>query len=430
MTEPIGGPSAEWLTDPALHQCWARVLSRFEMAGLEAVGHVRVATPDRASRLAVSGLLGRTVTSKTVQIDLAALDARLKERSGFGGLAAVLTLLNGQAPRSRPAERDAAFQARERPLILAESLGDDVPGAGPWVADWVADLRRSGLLTNRPHAEDAVRQAIGVLTELVTTKDEHPPCSRVELAARFLGDAHGLDADRLSQQLVTRGLAAASGRRPPSSSREREDLWRLYGVEPDLVSRTCLVWRIGAVGKSATAGRINAAAEAGDPIHLTEWDLRRIESCVSTVRNVLICENPRVLEAVAEHQVPEWAVVSISGEPNLVSDRVLMMLASADAALHYHGDFDWPGIGIANRVIERTGARPWRYSAQDYVDNVRADAPELSGLPIVPSWDQELGAAMRTRHRALHEESTLPALIDSLTPGSPSSPVPKPQASA
>jgi Protein of unknown function C-terminus (DUF2399) len=35
------------------------------------------------------------------------------------------------------------------------------------------------------------------------------------------------------------------------------------------------------------------------------------------------------------------------------------MLLLARSAVRYRGDFDWPGIAIARRVIER-GARPWR----------------------------------------------------------------------
>ena len=411
-----------WLTDPALEPCWERVRARFEKAGLEAAGRVKVATPDRAARRAVGGLLGRTVTGAAAQVDLAALDARLRERSGVGGLSAVLTALSGRPPVSRPAERAAASLAREAPLELAGSLAE-VPGVGPWVDDWVAGLRRDGLLTNRPHAEEAVRQAIAVLAELTAAGAEasRRPSARVELAARILGDAHALDVDRLTQQLVVRGLAAAAGRPPPSGTRKRERLWRMYDVEPDLLSRTCLAWRIVAHGTGPTANRINAAADVGDPIHLTEWELRRVAGLSAIAGRALICENPRVLEAIAEHQVPEWSVVCVSGEPNLVTDRVLGVLADSGATLGYHGDFDWPGIGIANRVIDRTGAVPWLLGAQDYLDSVRADAPELTGRPVEPSWDHELGAAMRTRGRALHEESVLPSLIASMaasaTPG-------------
>ena len=403
-----------WLIDPALASCWPRVQARFEQAGCQAQGRVRVATPDRDARRAVGDLVGRTVTGDAAQLDLAALDARLRERSGVGGLAEVLTAYFGRAPVSRPDERRAAAQAREGPLRVAAELAD-LPGVGPWAGEWVAQLRRTGLLTNRPHATEAVRQAVAVLAQLTSgDASARGAYARVELAARLLGDAHGLDADRLAEQLAVRGLAAASGQPLPANPREREELWRRFGVEPDLLSRTCLVWRVAALDHGPTARRINLAASSGDPVHLTGWDLRRVDGLAAIGDRVLICENPRVLEAIAQAQVPRWGVVCVAGEPNLVTDQVLDLLVESGVGLHYHGDFDWAGVGIANRVIERTGARPWHLDARDYVDAVRPDAPKLAGPPVEPSWDGELGAAMRARGRALHEESVLPQLLAEL----------------
>jgi uncharacterized protein (TIGR02679 family) len=106
--------------------------------------------------------------------------------------------------------------------------------------------------------------------------------------------------------------------------------------------------------------------------------------------------------------------VCTAGEPNLVVDAVLAGLAGAGAQLWYHGDFDWPGIAIANRIITRFGATPFQMSAADYAAAVRADAPALGEQFTEPAWDAELGALMRRHDRAVHEESVLPGLLAAL----------------
>ena len=418
----------DWMADPALLPTWQRIRTQFEKTGLTVSGTVAVPLATRAERHAVGALLGRVVTRDSVRIDLATLDARLRARWNPGGLAAALTELHGSAPLDRPAARSARDQARERPLALAAEL---VPA--PWATEWIAGLRRTGQLArsgNAAQAERVVRDAAVVLNELTARFDASAQVdlgrpsqprlqSRVELAARLLGDAHALDRDRLLHRVVLRGLAAASGQALPEGARESEDLWAVFGVVPDLLSRTCLTWRLRITGESPLSGRLGAAADAGDPVHLTEWDLRRSTSFtpVGSAR-LLVCENPAVLEALAERGIEGWAAVCIAGEPNLVVDRVLTNLAGAGLVLHYHGDFDWPGLAIANRAVERYGVRPWRMGATDYVSAVRGDGPELRGAPVEPLWDPELGAAMRRHGRAVHEESVLAGLLEALrTPG-------------
>lgn len=401
-----------WLSDPMLGPAWDRIRARFERQSLEPRGRVEVAATTREERHALGALLGRTVTSPSVRVDLAVLDQRLSERSGVGGLQAVLAQLFGTPPEDRVAVRAARAEVKERPLSLALELVRT-----PWADDWVAGLRRTGLLTNRDDAERSVRDAAMVLQELAGTSNRVQ--SRVELGARLLGDAHALDRDRVLHQLVLRGLAAASGVRLPEGARERERLWTEYGVAPDLLSRTCLVWGLRPTSTSdPVASRLAVATEHGDPVHLTAWDMRRVQGLpIRRGARVLVCENPRVMEAVAERMVEDWAVVCTSGEPNLVVDEVLGSLAAAGAQLCYHGDFDWPGIAIADRVMTRFRAAPWRMSAADYLAAVRPDGPQLVGVPVEPRWDPELGAAMRNHGRAVHEESVLTALLDELTGG-------------
>lgn len=404
-----------WVTDPALGPSWERIRTRFEKGGLVAQGYVVLSLPTRAQRQAVAALLGRTTVPERPRVDLAELDRRLRQRSGVGGLMPVLTRLSGRSPRDRPARRAARQAAREGPLMLAAELVGE-----PWTDDWVAGLRRTGVLTSRPDAEQVVRDAARVLAALPAPGAAGHTISRVELGARLLGDAHALDRDRVLHHVVLRALAAAAGAPVPTSARDREELWAVVGVAPDLVSRTCLVWGLRLSGGSALARRLSLAADVGDPVHVTDWDLRRADGVLPlTGTRVLVCENPRVLEAVAEQAVKGWAVtgwavVCTAGEPNLVVDQVLGHLAAAGVELRYHGDFDWPGIALANRAIARHGVRPWRMSADDYLQASSVGGTTLAGSPVEPDWDAELGAAMRRHGRAVHEESVLSVLIGQL----------------
>lgn len=399
-----------WVSDPALGPLWERVLARLERGGLVPQGYVVLAPASRAERHALAALLGRPTVRQRQRVNLAELDTRLRERSGVGGLVPVLTALTGRAPEDRPARRAEQDTARETPLALATEL----VGA-PWVPEWVSGMRRTGLLTGRADAERVVRDAARVIGDLPAPGAARHTVSRVELGARLLGDAHALDRDTLLHQVVVRALAAAAGVPPPTSARGREQLWSAVGVAPDLVSRTCLVWGLRPEGDGPLAERLGLAADLGDPVHVTDWDLRRGGGLAPTPGGaVLVCENPRVLEAVAERAPVGWAVVCTSGEPNLVVDQVLRGLAESGLRLRYHGDFDWPGIALVERAIGRYAVEPWRMRSQDYLDGLVTGSPQLVGRPVEPSWDAELGAAMRSRGRAVHEETVLTELLDAL----------------
>jgi len=88
---------------------------------------------------------------------------------------------------------------------------------------------------------------------------------------------------------------------------------------------------------------------------------------------------------------------------------------AAGATLHYHGDFDWPGIAIANSLLNRyPDLRPWRFNAADLAALQHVPGPPLIGDPIVASWDPELAIVLSKRGCALHEESVLDLLLTDL----------------
>lgn len=395
----------DWVASPELTEVWDRVRTRVETTGLPPQGRITVVVSSRGSRHALGALLGRTVIRERVTVDLAELDTRLSERSGQPGLAAVLEALTGTPLRDRRREREELTRRREAPLALAKSLLDS-----PWVEEWLAGLRRTGVLTNRPDADRLIADAAAILRAIT---EESLPRSRVELGAKLLGDSHALDEDGVLHLVVLRGLAAVSGMALPGSAGERRDLWLAYGVTPDLISSTCLTLGLRPVGPDPVSQRLRLAADAGDPVHLTAWDLRRCELVRPADRSVLVCENPRVLEAVAETYGGLKPVVCTAGEPNTVVTTMLERLAP-EVRLKYHGDFDWAGIAITNRLVARFAVSPWLMTASDYEAGLQPGSPSLLDSPVEPSWDAELGAIMRLHGKAVHEETVLPALLTEL----------------
>ncbi|MGW5364483.1 TIGR02679 family protein [Actinopolymorpha pittospori] len=384
-----------WLADPALGPVWRRVAEALEQRGLAPTGRVVVAGLDRASRHAVAGILGRPVLSDRARIDLVELDRFLRKRSGIGGLREVVEAVRGEPLTDRVALRSARSASREAPFAAARAWLAAHPDTPlPWAGEWLGGLRRTGYLSRQRDPAGLVERALEILGDRVGAGTAEV-VSRVDLAARICSDAHALDDDRPLAHLVLRGLATASGEDPPVSAAERRALWERVGVHADAVSSTCLSF-----------GLRDGLA------HLTRWDLQRSPVRIPPGAAVLVCENPRVLEAFAERRA-EVVVVCTAGEPNLITLDVLRALRNGGAELRYHGDFDWPGIAITNRLVSTLDVCPWRMSAADYrsaVGKLR-DRLELAGVPVAPDWDADLGRAMSELGTAVHEESVLECLL-------------------
>jgi uncharacterized protein (TIGR02679 family) len=85
--------------------------------------------------------------------------------------------------------------------------------------------------------------------------------------------------------------------------------------------------------------------------------------------------------------------------------------------VRYHGDFDWPGIAIARRIIGQ-GAQPWRLGWADDREAVeRLPAGRrltLTGRAETTPWDSRLSPAMTADNVAVHEEAIVDLLLADL----------------
>jgi uncharacterized protein (TIGR02679 family) len=103
--------------------------------------------------------------------------------------------------------------------------------------------------------------------------------------------------------------------------------------------------------------------------------------------------------------------------PAAAQRTLLIQLARAGACLRYHGDFDWPGVGIGNHVIRQYGAHAWRFGAEDYVAAVQSGhrvGSRLDGRETPAVWDQSLAPAMQAHRQAIAEERVADVLLGDL----------------
>ena len=313
-------------------------------------------------------------------------------------------------PDGRP--RRARREEGASPWRTARAWLAEHPGLGEqeWTRVWLDAVRRE---STAPARTEHLLTALEVLSALL---DDGAGAwrGRQELARFAAGQDRALDDGAPVADLVLRGLACA-GRTPlPRDAPGRRVLWTRFGVLPDQVSVSCIAVGIAPAGDEG-GRRWRLAALDGAPVHVTARDLQaHAEPWVSVDEAwpyVLVCEQPMVLQAVADAFGGRVPVICTGGTPEPLVVELLHRLRTSGAELRYHGDLDWPGVAAANLLLGRCRAQPWRMGADEYRAAVRSQLPALTGTAVRPAWDAELGALMARTGRALPQEQVLPELL-------------------
>lgn len=420
-----------YLSNAALTPLWAAARGRLERNRLLAKGTVKVFVDDEGADV-LAGLLTTPVTVGEVSVRLDKLDARLRESAAQAGLATVIEAITKVPLQDRTAAREQAAAVRALGLARIDAA---LAGAGlayaAWVPAFVAGVQQAGLLTRagEEYAARCADRAGAVLTALGTRTNLSSPdpwspgpgpvWELAELASLCTGTAHGLDDGTLTSALVLRAASAAFGEPVPVRATARRALWERLGVVTDVVSGTVLTWNLRPPGTDPWSRMMQARADLSLVTHLTVHEMRAAGAgtlLASSGTVVSVCENPQVLQAAARAAVP-GLLICLSGNPASAGVLALNRLIAAGNDVRYHGDFDWPGVAIAGRVLA-SGATPWRLAANDYeaaANSLPADETlALEGKPVPTPWDPALAVAMTRQGVAVHEESLLKLLLSDL----------------
>ena len=280
-------------------------------------------------------------------------------------------------------------------------------------AKWADDVQRSGIIGGLDGEAVArltadVRRLLDHLEEVATQG-----ASRTEIAAALFGSAHALDR---GQKLATAAECALRHRAGGGTGLEGRELWAEAGILADRVSAPVLAWSLPAAGISPLDVQFRAATAGALAVHISLVALQRYPISVPGGSPVLVVENPRLVEAAAERELP-GCVVATNGNPTTAVWTMLGQLQRSGARLLYHGDFDTAGLAICRRR-QAGGCEPWMMDVSDY--EVAVEMATQSGVRLeresrdcgTTPWDPALQAALLRRRLVVHEEFVLERVLD------------------
>jgi len=404
------------LGSPALKRLLDRLQRRFEQGG-EPGAVVQLTGVSEEERRAVETLLGRPAgRGVSLRVPLADLEAVLRRSGAAPDLHSAVAALRGPL-RDLRAEKEGAVAAWQ--VVFRERAEEAMALR---LEDWLERLRKSGLLKRLAGGDarrgaELLEQAMSILCRLPAKG-----ISLSRLAAGTLGDAHGLDQGRPVATLVQRGIVAGQNLTEDQTPEGVREIWATAGVlVGGGLSSTVLALNLPVLAEGTTGRALALFSASAEPVWLTLRQLLReppVFSC--TGQTVFICENPGVIfEAAEELGTACPPLVCGNGQRNAAVMTLLRQLASSGARLVYQGDFDWPGVTIANGIMDLLPVQPWRFDHKTYLENAGRSGKILTGTPVEARWDPELAAVMGAVGKAVEEEQLLDQLLNDLRTGAP-----------
>lgn len=353
-----------------------------------------------SERRALEGLMGRTVkTAESMRLRMTELDDALARAGLASNLRHALELLDG--PVHDLKEQRQAL-ARSWGLVLTEV-------EEPRLKSFVATIAGAALLKRFSAGDPDTAESLLEQTQRVLARLPERGIPLAQLAAQALGNSHALDAGSPIATLVLRACAMGGEQENGEPPREQ---WARLGVTVNELAAPALCLNIPIQQRGAAL-----PWSPGEPVHLSLRKLLRDPPMWAALdREVFICENPNIVAIAADQLGRACApLVCTDGMPCAAQRTLISQLAASGARLRYHGDFDWPGLTIGNFVMRMLGAKPWRFSTENYLTACLAGGSKLSSSGRVEAqWDAHLADAMADRVLAIHEEAVVDTLLQDL----------------
>ncbi|MFD1362162.1 TIGR02679 family protein [Lentibacillus salinarum] len=339
------------------------------------------------------GIPGHQLAEKG-RISVAAFEKQLADtRFGDIGLKPLLDGYFGEAVMSKKQRQEEKEAALRR---FVSSLTTTYPAIEFWfdyLMENSGDTRWIWAMIDKTPDDFVV--AVGRLDTAYRHLPESP--ERLPMfSSRITGDPHVFDLNRDTGKLWLHLLAVAADTSVPTSTEAINELLQDYNIyRDDLLNYV-------------TCSGLLAEEEAGiHPVWKASVERNTVQIVpirelikLTTIypfngADVWIVENSGVCATLLDHK-PDVPIVCTNGQFTLAALMLLDRLAESGCVLHYAGDFDPEGLGMAQRLLDRypvASMQLWHMDADAYV----ASNP-VKALP-----EERLEKLKKIGHPALEE---------------------------
>ena len=310
------------------------------------------------------------------------------------------------APRRKHARLDRGTYRRQLLVSAVTSWPE------PWVNEWVDRVAASEIrLDNASQVAKCAGDARRV-SDLLDS-NEGIMASKADVAARLFGDAHALDSGML-YRFVYFALQSRLGQYHLSKS----ELWEKAGIKGNYLCDPALTWGIPVTDRTPMGELIRSANQSNLPLYVTQYALTRGSLEVPPGTKVLAVENPRLVEAAAERNLP-ICLISANGTPGSAFKSLISQLLRSGAEVRFHTDFDTGGFYIG-KSLHSKGCKPWRMTHRDYIEIIEWAKKEGIALPLQVDprpcpplpWDPMFRSVYQTYRKVVHQELILNDILD------------------
>jgi uncharacterized protein (TIGR02679 family) len=400
-------------------------------------GRCRLSKLTREKAAHISELTGANHRGAGITVDLDLFAQIVVNTGRFDSLESLVQLACGEPLPNLRAARDEHSAQWQQVWEHAERIVGELSSSLTQCVDAEADqsesftkdslndalvsMRKSGWLcrlTSRDPitAASLLDQAFALLKRLPV----HPVPLSV-FAATHCGSAHALDDSTSLGRIMLKLLAKQTVNDTlQKKAVKRRQIWESVGIVTDELSSTVLTLNLPATGHTLTDRLLQDHQRCGMPVRLTFRHLRLHRPTFTSQSNdrdsrIYICENPSILAEAANRIGANCPpMVCVEGQPSLACWVLLEQLCSRGFRLAYHGDFDWGGIRIANKLYAAFGFEPWRFTSASHRIRSRHHR-ELRSPEAEAWWDRTLSETIRIAGVSVEEESAIEELLADLT---------------
>lgn len=392
-------------------------------------GYIIIKNATAEEKEAIKLVIGKSYGGPDIKLKVSEFEAALQETKFKGvGLQELLEAYFSESMvTNKNAQMERASKKRKFFEDIQEELADkhEYADAALWLQKALSEKKYGYnlLITEYEKSEKGIKIILFYVFQAIARLQllDHQKIRLAVLSAEVTSNPHYFDRGSTAGKLLIHALSFINGIPETQSAEEILTLYYLSGIQPDDISSHTALYGISLYTEQGLHMAYETFIKSREPYIVTLSNLNKIVKADCRSKIVFALENPMVFshlcESLTDHMV---SMLCTSGQMKTASLSLIDLLCESGCKIHYSGDIDPEGLGIADRVIARHPEHifPWRMTKEDYessISNEPLDDTRIKKLDRIK--DARLNGvanALRKEKKAGYQELLIESLLSDI----------------